>query len=68
MRPIKWILNICVGPQVQSSPKVGSAPRKPVSAPKIQTLLNATIFCASTVGPTYAANFNDEGDKPLLQS
>ena len=29
IRPIKKILNIYVGPQLEYSPKVGSAPRKP---------------------------------------
>ena len=29
MRPIERILNIYMGPQLQYSPKVGSAPRKP---------------------------------------
>ena len=29
MRPIKMIVNIYVGPQLQYYPKAGSAPRKP---------------------------------------
>ena len=57
MRPIKRILNIYVGPQLQYSPKVGRAPRKPVSAP-----INTNFAEGCTVGQTYAANVGDQSE------
>ena len=49
MRPIERILKIYVGPQLQYSPKIGSAPRKPQLPQFAQRTLLTSVMKVTTI-------------------
>ena len=53
MRPIKRILKIYVGPQLQYAPKVGSAPRKPPLPRLAQRTLLTSVMKVKTFAPKW---------------